>query len=203
MFISLSIGLNLAIAYAVTHTSLAEVKQPQILQLNLMSLHKPVVTSTPQHNHVTSSKPKIKKTVTQANAKNTIAMSNERHVKEQTTQMVNKVEIAQDLKTVAEGSQENNPEATVIREAKYRYQKPPVYPSRALDLGQQGTVTIHAKVMTDGKPKDLKVANSSGHHLLDLAALSAVKKWEFEPMHENGHMIAGWVRVPVRFVIQK
>lgn len=92
--------------------------------------------------------------------------------------------------------------STVIRDAGYRRQQPPVYPRRALELGQQGTVLLHAEIMPDGLPRGLKVAQSSGHELLDSAALAAVRKWEFEPVRVNRKKVAGWVRVPVRFVIQ-
>jgi protein TonB len=93
-------------------------------------------------------------------------------------------------------------ESTVIHEANYRRQTPPVYPRRALELGQEGVVILHAEVNQNGLPGTLKVAQSSGHRLLDMAAVSAVKKWEFEPTTIKGNTITGWVRVPVRFVIQ-
>ncbi|USG59538.1 energy transducer TonB [Sneathiella marina] len=92
--------------------------------------------------------------------------------------------------------------STVLNEARYRHQTSPTYPRRALDMGQQGTVTLHAKVLTNGEPGELKVAQSSGHRLLDRAALSAVKKWKFEPTRVDGSAIVSWVRVPVNFVIQ-
>jgi protein TonB len=92
--------------------------------------------------------------------------------------------------------------SNIIQEARYRKQTPPIYPRRALELGQQGTVTLHAQVTEDGLPRALKVAASSGHRLLDMAALAAVKAWEFEPTTVNGQTVTRWVRVPVRFVIQ-
>jgi len=92
---------------------------------------------------------------------------------------------------------------TVIHEAKYRTRKPPIYPRRALELGQQGIVTLHVEVMPSGHPSRLKVADSSGYRLLDSAALTAVKKWEFFPTLTDNSAIASWVRVPVNFVIKK
>lgn len=89
-----------------------------------------------------------------------------------------------------------------IKEASYRRQTPPVYPRRALELGQQGNVILHALIKPDGFPSELKVEDSSGHSLLDKAALAAVRKWEFEPVDNNGTTIASWVRVPIEFVIQ-
>ncbi len=90
----------------------------------------------------------------------------------------------------------------MIYEAKYRKQTVPIYPSRALELGYQGNVTLHAEIMPSGIPGELKVVKSSGYSLLDKAALAAVKKWEFEPTNINGNAIVSWVRVPVNFVIQ-
>ncbi|MAZ02374.1 MAG: hypothetical protein CMN56_04485 [Sneathiella sp.] len=92
-------------------------------------------------------------------------------------------------------------DSTVIHQARYRHQVAPVYPRRAQDLGQQGTVTLHAEVLPSGDPRELKIAKSSGHRLLDMAALAAVKKWKFEPTSVNGSAIVSWVRVPVNFVI--
>ena len=92
--------------------------------------------------------------------------------------------------------------STVVHEADYRRRTPPVYPRRAFQLGQQGTVTLHALINSNGKPDDLKVESSSGHRLLDKAALVAVASWEFEPRIENGRRVASWVRVPVNFRIR-
>ncbi len=92
--------------------------------------------------------------------------------------------------------------ASVVQEARYRKQVPPVYPRRALELGQQGTVTLHARVKPDGLAQELKVVATSGHSLLDKAALAAVEKWVFEPVVHNGIATTGWVRVPIEFVIQ-
>ena len=92
--------------------------------------------------------------------------------------------------------------STVIHKANYRRWKSPVYPRRALELGQEGMVTLHAEVSPDGFPRQLKVVESSGHSLLDMAALTAVKRWEFEPTSVHGDAVSSWVRVPVRFVIR-
>lgn len=103
----------------------------------------------------------------------------------------------------ASAAGESDSERTaVIADARYRRQFPPVYPRRALELGQQGIVTLLAEVLPDGRPRSLKIARSSGHGLLDKAAVVAVKKWEFEPTHINGSAVISWVKVPVQFVIQ-
>ncbi len=92
---------------------------------------------------------------------------------------------------------------SVIHEANYRKQTAPLYPQRAFELGQEGTVTLHAEVMTNGLPGALKVMESSGYRLLDTAAVAAVKQGEFEPTNVNGRAIVSWVKVPVNFVIKQ
>lgn len=92
--------------------------------------------------------------------------------------------------------------STVIHKANYRRRTPPSYPRRAYELGQQGLVLLHALVAVDGLAKQLKLKTSSGHRILDRAALAAVRKWEFEPPVQNGQKIQSWISVPVRFVIQ-
>jgi periplasmic protein TonB len=91
---------------------------------------------------------------------------------------------------------------TVIYDARYRQKTPPLYPQRAVELGQQGNVMLHAKIMPSGLPEEIKIVESSGHRLLDKAALAAVRTWVFEPTNINGNAIVSWVRVPVNFVIQ-
>ena len=93
-------------------------------------------------------------------------------------------------------------QSTVIHTPSYRKQTPPTYPRRAIELGQQGNVLLHALVSADGTTQKLKIAETSGYRLLDLAALAAVERWEFEPININGEPIPGWVQVPVKFKLR-
>lgn len=92
--------------------------------------------------------------------------------------------------------------ASVVEEARYRKQTPPEYPRRSLDLGEQGVVTLHVSVLPSGAPEEIKVQDSSGFRRLDLAAMAAVRKWEFEPTPAWAGREITWVRVPVRFIIR-
>ena len=56
----------------------------------------------------------------------------------------------------------------------------PVYPSRALDRGLQGWVDLEFTVGTDGKTRDITVANASNDSLFRREAMDAVKQWQFE-----------------------
>ncbi|MCG8491557.1 MAG: TonB family protein [Sneathiellales bacterium] len=93
--------------------------------------------------------------------------------------------------------------STIISEAQYKYRKPIVYPTQARRRGQQGQVKLHVLISENGRPMELKVAQSSGFSLLDKAALAAVKKWEFIPPVTNNKTQLSWVSVPVDFVLRR
>jgi TonB family protein len=93
-------------------------------------------------------------------------------------------------------------QSEVIHPAKYRYQTPPIYPKRAVEMGLEGEVDLHVKILKSGHPETLKIAKSSGYSLLDRAAVASVKKWRFEPTNLNGNIVESWVNVPVNFVIK-
>lgn len=92
--------------------------------------------------------------------------------------------------------------APPVFDGKARFRHPPtpaVYPSRALELGQQGEVLIRIRLDTNGTAVEILVSRSSGSDLLDRAALTAVRGWHFLPAVRDGHAVAAWVEIPVRF----
>ncbi|MFO7604797.1 MAG: energy transducer TonB [Desulfurivibrionaceae bacterium] len=93
------------------------------------------------------------------------------------------------------------PAQTPIRLARplYRKNPPPEYPSLARRRHLQGTVVLEVSVSAEGTVEELMVEESSGHKVLDRAALRAVGDWLFEPGRRGGERIAMRVMVPVRF----
>ncbi|MFN3450399.1 MAG: TonB family protein, partial [Roseococcus sp.] len=77
--------------------------------------------------------------------------------------------------------------------------RPPEYPPRALDLGLSGTVLVRALVSPEGETQETRIWRSSGHALLDAAAVAAVRRWAFEPARSGGRPVPAWVEVPVHF----
>lgn len=77
----------------------------------------------------------------------------------------------------------------------------PVYPAQAKRRQQQGTVWMEVRLDTRGKPVELQVLRSSGVKSLDLAALSAVRKWRFLPETRNGIGVPSRVHIPIEFAI--
>ena len=84
----------------------------------------------------------------------------------------------------------------------YKQNAAPPYPRKARRLGYQGIVMLKVLVDENGRVDDLTVHKSSGHSVLDRAALSAVRKWLFEPGTEGGIKKKMWVKIPVRFKLE-
>jgi protein TonB len=76
----------------------------------------------------------------------------------------------------------------------------PVYPQVAMATRARGTVVLDVTIGTDGKVQDAKVIHSVPQ--LDLAALEAVRQWEYEPTRVNGALVALIMTVVVNFAIQ-
>jgi|SRR5262245_9981327 len=76
----------------------------------------------------------------------------------------------------------------------------PVYPPVAVATQARGTVILDVTIGTDGKVKDAKVIHSVPQ--LELAALDAVRQWEYEPTRINGALVALIMTVVVNFAIQ-
>jgi TonB family protein len=77
----------------------------------------------------------------------------------------------------------------------------PTYPREAIAGKIQGKVYIKLFVDLSGKVKEAKVAKSSGHKLLDDAALDTAKQFLFEPAKQSDRPVGVWVTLPVSFVI--
>lgn len=75
----------------------------------------------------------------------------------------------------------------------------PIYPKHALDQALEGVVTLAVTVGTKGEVQGVAVASSSGHPLLDQAAVRAVNRWTFAPGMTKGVPAAGTVKVTFRF----
>jgi protein TonB len=73
----------------------------------------------------------------------------------------------------------------------------PVYPSIAQSARVQGVVIIEATIGPDGLVQNARVLRSIP--LLDDAALSAVRQWEFTPTLLNGSPVPVIMTVTVNF----
>jgi protein TonB len=75
----------------------------------------------------------------------------------------------------------------------------PEYPRAAREAGWEGTVVLQVLVLPDGRAGSVTLYKTSGHSILDEAALSAVKGWRFFPAMDGNFPIQSAVRLPIRF----
>ena len=81
--------------------------------------------------------------------------------------------------------------------------KPP-YPLAARHAGEQGTVVLHVLVHIDGTVGAVEVVESSGYPVLDDSAVQTVRdRWRFVPARMNGVATESWVKVPIRFTLDR
>ncbi|UYN94540.1 MAG: energy transducer TonB [Enhydrobacter sp.] len=93
-------------------------------------------------------------------------------------------------------------EPAIVFEGKPRFRVPPrpaAYPPRAVELGQQGETLIRVRLDPDGSAAEIVLWRGSGFELLDRAAITAVRGWQFLPAIRGGRAVAAWVEIPVRF----
>ena len=83
--------------------------------------------------------------------------------------------------------------------AAYQANPPPPYPRAARRLGVEGRVVLRVEVLADGRCGEIALSQSSGHAVLDAAALEVVKGWRFVPATRAGQAVAAWVEIPISF----
>ncbi len=84
----------------------------------------------------------------------------------------------------------------------YRSAPKPPFPPSLRSRQAEGTVRVRISVDASGKPTDVSIVNSSGHHELDSTARSWIlSRWSFFPATENGHAIASRVTTKIEFTL--
>lgn len=88
--------------------------------------------------------------------------------------------------------------------AVHSHNPPPPYPAEAKQQRLEGRVMLRAHILANGKPAEVRVDNSSGHEVLDKAALEEVRDhWTFEPAKRGNQPVDVWVRVPIDFKLKR
>jgi protein TonB len=75
----------------------------------------------------------------------------------------------------------------------------PVYPTLSRRLREEGTVTLEILIRADGSVGEIKLKTSSGFKRLDDAAMTAVKRWRYQPATQGGKAIDFWYELPLEF----
>ncbi|MBS1785577.1 MAG: energy transducer TonB [Acidobacteria bacterium] len=107
---------------------------------------------------------------------------------------------AQPAPPAPSGSGSDHAPATAPRfDAAYLNNPDPAYPVASRRIGEEGRVILRVLVSALGQAEQVEVRTSSGSSRLDQAALSAVKRWRFEPARQGDSAIQAWVLVPISF----
>jgi TonB family protein len=95
-----------------------------------------------------------------------------------------------------------NPAALAATLKRTRY-VPPEFPSKALSQRVSGAVTVEYTVDSNGDPRDVRVIEATPPGVFDKAALTAVKRWHYDPVIANGGPVEVPVRTSIRFELPK
>lgn len=76
------------------------------------------------------------------------------------------------------------------------------YPLAARRMGLQGRVVLNVEVLAEGQCGQVNVRQSSGHEILDNAAMQSVKTWKFIPARKGGYAITKWFLIPIQFSLK-
>ena len=79
------------------------------------------------------------------------------------------------------------------------FNPPPSYPPQAVARGLEGVVLLEVTIGRDGTVQRIRVLESSGHAVLDGAAVSAIQRWRARPW--TGGPDEADVELPLRFRI--
>jgi protein TonB len=101
--------------------------------------------------------------------------------------------------TTEPGGLIQNATPTFDRSPAYTYNPIPKYPRAARRLRREGTAVLLVEILASGRVGKVLIEKSSGHELLDNAALKAVRRWRFEPATKAGVSVKATVKIPVEF----
>ncbi len=76
------------------------------------------------------------------------------------------------------------------------------YPLSARRMGVQGRVILNVEVLAEGIAGQILIQQSSGHEVLDQAALESVKHWRFIAARRGGEPYTRRFTVPIQFSLQ-
>jgi TonB family protein len=95
-----------------------------------------------------------------------------------------------------------NPASLAASLKRTRY-VPPEFPSKALAQRVGGAVTVEYTVDANGDPRDVRIIEATPPGVFDKAAVTAVKRWHYDPVIANGGPVEVPVRTSIRFELPK
>lgn len=77
--------------------------------------------------------------------------------------------------------------------------QPPDYPDEAVQKRLEGVVMLEITIDASGAVSRVEVLTSSGHSILDRAAMNAISNWKGTPAKRWGRAVESTERLPIRF----
>jgi TonB family protein len=79
----------------------------------------------------------------------------------------------------------------------------PEYPAAARERGTGGSVDVIFTVRADGTTSDVAVTAAEPAGIFEQAAMSAVRRWRYEPVKRDGRVVEQRARVRIRFSMEQ
>jgi TonB family protein len=132
-----------------------------------------------------------------------VRVKEELHPKKEETLPVEKEE-----KKKVEAVEEKAPSVGSIKQgalqpAVLEGQAPPTYPMLARARKIEGKVVLVIEVLESGLCGQVHIKESSGHLILDEAAVEGVRKWRFEPAQIGGKPAPSQIEIPIIFKLNE
>ncbi len=83
--------------------------------------------------------------------------------------------------------------------ADFSNNRPPEYPAEAIRLRLEGTVVVRLHIGSAGSVEQVDVVKSSGHAVLDQAAVKALQSWRGRPRMRGDNAIPSTEQFPIHF----
>ena len=77
----------------------------------------------------------------------------------------------------------------------------PPYPRIARQREWEGIVRLEVLVDKEGLPGSVVIKDSSGHEILDEAALTTVRGWKFSPARSGSTRFSSRITIPIQFAL--
>ena len=75
------------------------------------------------------------------------------------------------------------------------------YPAEALDEGAGGEILLRIRITAAGRVDSVAVVTSSGHAILDSAAVEGALLLRYRPARHGGAPTAIWARLPISYPV--
>jgi protein TonB len=89
-----------------------------------------------------------------------------------------------------------------LEEPIYLRNPPPTYPQVARRQGWEGVALLRVEINSRGRVESVELVQSTGHTILDDAALQAIRRWQFAPARFAGQAVSATVEIPIRFELR-